>query len=67
MISTPLSIISNDWEIDDDDEMQRIEACRRILLNAGADPTLASEEAETLLNQAVTGGALVCTKLVIVL
>ena len=59
MISTPLAIILNDSEIDDDDEMQRVEECRRILLDAGADPTLTGSEEINLLSTAVLEGALV--------
>ena len=56
MISTPLCTASNDWERDEN-EMQKVEECRRILLAAGADPTLTGGEEENFLRLVVLGGA----------
>ena len=39
--------------------MQRVEECRRILLDAGADPTLTGSDDINLLEIAVLDGALV--------
>lgn len=59
MISTPLSKVWNDWEIDDDEEMQRVEACRRILLANHADATLPGSDGANLIKLVVLCSTLV--------
>jgi hypothetical protein len=58
MNSVPLTHEVNGWEMDEN-QMQRAEECRRLLLDAGADPTLSGSDEEYLLEVVVLGGALV--------
>ena len=56
--STPLSLEVNDCEHEEETVLKRIE-CRRLLLNAGADPTINSPGYGSAIVGAVAGGTVV--------
>ena len=56
--STPVSQEVNDCEFEEETILKRIE-CRRLLLNAGADPTMGSLDMGSAITAAVNGGTVV--------
>jgi hypothetical protein len=56
MISTPLTVHTDDY-IFDEDELQAVRECRRLLLEAGADPTLMGDEEINIVNILLTDGS----------
>ncbi|KAH7068946.1 hypothetical protein BKA63DRAFT_98278 [Paraphoma chrysanthemicola] len=55
---TPLHAFLNDFEEDDDILLQDIRECRRLLLHAGADPTITCSEGSSPVVEAVYHGTL---------
>jgi hypothetical protein len=58
MTSTPLALERNDCDSKEETILKRIE-CRRLLLNAGADPTIKSPDRDTAIEHAVNCGTVV--------
>lgn len=57
--SVPLTAIESEWLFGDEDVRQRIKECRRLLLDAGADPTLSDSTGKDLLDYVGLGSTLV--------
>ena len=57
--STPLSLEVNDCELEDEDTILKRIECRRLLLNAGADPTINPLDYHSAIVGAVISGTVV--------
>lgn len=61
MRSSPLLQHLNDGEEEDEERLQAVIECRRLLLQAGADPTIPNNEGNEILEECLSEGTAVST------